>query len=55
MSDDLQHRDWLLISTKQILQKIDQNLSFTFKDTEGGGKTLTVGNISEKTLDKFFF
>ena len=55
MSGDLEHRNWLLFSTKQILETIDINLSIEIIDTEDGGMRLIVSNISEETIDKLKF
>ena len=50
MAGDLQHQDWSLYSTKQILKTIDPDIT-----VEIIGNMLTVSNVSEETIDKLLF
>jgi len=52
---DLQHRDWLLFSSKRLLQTVNYNISVTFTDTPNGGKLLIAQNISETDIDNIPF
>jgi hypothetical protein len=52
---DLQHRDWLLFSTKRLLQTINYNISVMINDTPNGGKLLVAQNISEGDIDNLPF
>jgi len=52
---DLQHRDWLLFSTKRLLQSVNYNISVRIKDTQNGGKLLIAQNISESDIDNLPF
>jgi hypothetical protein len=52
---DLQHRDWLLFSSKRLLQTVNYNISVMINDTPNGGKLLVAQNISEKDIDNLPF
>lgn len=54
-SPDLQHRDWLLLSSKKLLLAVNYNISVSIVDTFNGGKLLIAQNISEKDIDKLPF
>jgi len=52
---DLKHRDWLLFSTKEMLQEVDENISIEIVDRKDGGKVLVASGVSEKSIDKLVF
>jgi methylglyoxal synthase len=52
---DLKHRDWLLYSTKRIIQSVDENISVEIIDTPNGGKKLIASEITEADIDKIAF
>ena len=55
MAADLQHRDWLLFSTKQIIQMIDPSISVDIMTTANDGKVLVANCIPESSIDKLQF
>jgi len=55
MADDLEHRDWLLISQKHILRNINPNIIVDIYDTYDGGKRLHACNITEDDINKLAF
>jgi hypothetical protein len=54
-SRELQHRDWLLYSTKKIIQTIDQNVSIDIIERPDNTKVLVASGISEASIDKLIF
>jgi hypothetical protein len=55
MAADLQHRDWLLFSTKQIIQMINPDISVDIVSKPGDGKVLVANCIPESSIDKLQF
>ena len=55
MSDNLQHRDWLLSSTEKFINTIDPLINVNITNAADGGKRLTASNISEKTIENCVF
>jgi hypothetical protein len=55
ITGDLEHRDWLLFSTEQILLTVDVNIRTKIIDTEDGGKRLIISHISEAAIDELIF
>jgi len=54
-SRELQHRDWLLYSTKKIIQSIDQNVSVDIIERSNNMKVLVASGINEASIDKLMF
>lgn len=52
---DLQHRDWLLFSTKSIILSVDPSISVFIEDTPNGGKILRATQVSEETIGNLPF
>jgi len=52
---DLSHRDWLLYSTKRLIQSVDENIPVEIVDTPNGGKKLIASEITEADIDKIAF
>jgi hypothetical protein len=55
MAADLQHRDWLLFSTKQIIQMINPDISINIVSRANGGKVLVANCIPESSIDQLQF
>ena len=55
MPADLQHRDWLLFSTQRMIQKVDETITVSIRDTPNGGKILIASGISESSIEKLSF
>jgi hypothetical protein len=53
--DDLKHRDWLLFTTKRMIQSVDETISVDIVDTPNGGKLLIASGITEAAIDKLTF
>jgi hypothetical protein len=54
-SRELQHRDWLLYSTKKIIQSIDQNVSVDIIERPNNTKVLVASGINQESIDKLIF
>ena len=54
-SRELEHRDWLLYSTKKIIQSIDQNVSVDIIERSNNMKVLVASGINETSIDKLMF
>ena len=54
-SRELEHRDWLLYSTKKIIQTIDQNISVDIIERPDNTKVLVASGITEGSIDKLIF
>ena len=52
---ELQHRDWLLYSTKKIIQSIDQNVSVDIIERPNNTKVLVASGINQESIDKLIF
>ena len=48
---DLKHRDWLLFTTKRMIQSVDETISVDIVDTRNGGKVLIASGITEAAID----
>ena len=55
MPADLKHRDWLLFSTQRMIQKVDETITVSIRDTPNGGKILIASGISESSIEKLSF
>jgi len=53
--NDLQHRDWLLFSTKSIILSVDPSISVFIENTPNGGKILRARQVSEETIGNLKF
>ena len=53
---DLKHRDWLLYSTKRLLQKTGaESISIDIQDLPNDRKVLFAGGITESMIDNLQF
>ena len=52
---DLKHRDWLLFTTKRMIQSVDEDISVDIVDTPNGGKLLIASGITEAAINKIIF
>jgi hypothetical protein len=52
---DLSHTDWLLNSMKNLIIKVNSNISTVIVTDSNNKKTLLVNNVSESDIDKIYF
>ena len=54
--EDLKHRDWLLYSTKRLLQKTgDESISIEIRELNNNRKVLIASGITEAMIDNLQF